>query len=169
MKRRIKSYFKGGSLVLGLALAVYGIVLTIKNDTNLISIEARYFWLILLPIILIILLLVIALYNQDKILKEVDEYRIERYYPNNNTLVISYLPILNYDHLVTIATEQNGREEILGIGKVINVKTNHFIELEIIHCNENPLWDAIKHNDKNALNKTYILPTIRDKEVKNCD
>lgn len=167
MKRRIKSYLKNGTMILGIALTLYGLFLSLKNDTSPITIQARVFWFILLGIIIVVVLLCTALYNQDKKLREADEYRIERYYSTDDkgALKISFIPLLNFDYLVTIAAEEDERETVLGIGKVVNIKRNCWIELKIIERKDNPLWAQIEMNDKSALNKAYILPTIKESEV----
>lgn len=169
MKRRWKDYLKGGSVVIGIALSAWGIFLTVKNDTQPIAIEARILWLSLFTIFMVILLLVLALVNQDRKLKEVDEYHIERCYNDNGIIRIkvAFIPVILFDYVVTIATETDDREEVIGIGKVTNVKPGSYLEIEMIRRNEHhPLWKEMESNDKAALNKAYILPTVKAIEVK---
>lgn len=169
MRRRWRDYLKGGSVAIGIALSAWGIFLTVKNDTKPIEIQERFLWLSLFVVFIIILLLVIALFNQDRKLREVDEYHIERCYNDNGVirLKVAFIPILMFDYVVTIATENDQREEVIGIGKVTNVKPESYLEIELIRRNEkHPLWKDIESNDKAALNKAYILPTVKAVEVK---
>lgn len=169
MKRRWKDYLKGGNVVIGIALSAWGIFLTVKNDTHPIAIQARIIWISLFAVFMAILLLVLALINQDKKLREVDEYHIERCYNNNGIirLKVAFIPILTFDYVITVATETDEREEVIGIGKVTNVKPGSYIEIEMIRRKEqHPLWADIESNDKAALNKAYILPTVKAVEVK---
>ena len=93
---------------------------------NQIKPSAFIFALILewFAVFMAILLLVLALINQDKKLREVDEYHIERCYNDNGIirLKVAFIPILTFDYVITVATETDEREEVIGIGKVTNVK-----------------------------------------------
>lgn len=138
MKRRWKDYLKGGNMVIGIALSAWGIFLTVKNDTQPIAIEARILWLSLFAFFMVVLVLVLVLINQDRKLREVDEYHIERCYNDNGTirLKVAFIPILMFDYVVTIATEIDEREDVIGIGKVTNVKPGSNLEIEMIRRDE---------------------------------
>ena len=168
MKRRWRDYLKGGSVVIGVALSAWGIFLTIKNDTDMISIQARIFWMSLFVICIVFILLIVMLFNQDKKLRDIDEFRIERCYNDSGTihLKIAFIKGISFDYVVTIATEDDERETAIGIGKVINVKPDSYMEIEMIRKTDHSLWKEIESNDKAALNKAYILPTVKAVEVK---
>lgn len=160
MIKRIKRYFSGASVFIGITLSVMGLILSFKNDTNPVTIQGRWFWIPLFFMLLLFILLLYALYNQGKSLKTIDEYRIERCYDDQDTIRLKteFIPTLSFEYIVSIAIEIDEREEIIGICKVINIKPNSYIELEIIKKNDNPIWNKIRMNDRSALDKSYTYP-----------
>lgn len=166
--RRIKEYLNNGSMVIGIVLAVMGLFLTLKNDTELISFQARWFWLTFFIVVVILTLLLVVIFNQNELLKDVDEHYIERCYYENDKLFLKadYIPILQIDHVVSIVAMIDEREKTIGFGKIVNSRYNDFIEIEMIRTTQEDLWEHIKNNDKAALNKAYILPTVKVSEVR---
>ena len=173
-KRKPFWYLSGGGLIIGLLLSVWGIFLTVKNDTNIVIVQWRVIWIVATVVLLTYFIMGLIIYNQKVLLDEKNEffdgYHIEQCYDDKGTIIlkIDYMSMLTIDSLVTIIFNDNGRELIIGVGVVENIKVNCYSSIKIIEKYDYAVWDSIVRNEKVALNKSYVLPSVGIEEAKLC-
>jgi len=85
----------------------------------------------------------------------------QAYQPSVALLLLDPSPLFSYDAVVAIYREQNGIEQLIGLGRVTNVQENGSIQVLVTHdLGYEEEWTQFRRNDASLLNQLLVKPTV---------
>jgi len=85
----------------------------------------------------------------------------QAYQPSVALLLLSPSPLYSYDAVVAVYKEENGIEQLMGLGRVTNVQENGCIQVLVTHdLGYESEWTQYRRNDATLLKQMIVKPTV---------
>ena len=145
---------------------------TIGQLTDTVEINTQVRWLVLMGLCLVTIfgVLLRIIYNEYQYIRSVEEYHLESYDNSSGEekIYLRFIRSLEIDHVVTIYHRRDEIQNVIGFGYVSNIIDEEYIEVTVAKKNEQyeSIWTALQRNEKTMLNKTYLLPAVKMKNIK---